>query len=443
MLQEKGWSTYETFCIHFAKAAARAAQKENDPRLAEVAVSRSSFDRWTGRRGDGNKGTPRREFYLVLSHMFNMSVERLFTPVDAHPLGTALPSPLPLPTAQQLGFDNPTEVITQARALTGTNAEPPLLLMVATSIESIVDRYEALGPQQLAGETRLLRRLVHSVLEGRQPPRVRAELFGLAARAAGLLAYMAVNASASFEVVDAYCTEAESLAREIGDSDLEMWVHGTRSLGLYYQKRYAEADAAALAGISLAPESGQAIRLLVNGRARALARLGNRRGAELAIEGAMQLSDRHTGLPDGLTSCISFAPYSVARSLANAVTARLSLGDTAEVLSYGGQINDLIAHSDSEWSRALVGLDTATALLQCKSPEVEQAMVLGRQALRAGTTAPIKSVWQRANELYEQAVRWHGEPDVGDYAEELRTWRSRPQAELVVVGSGAASVPEH
>ncbi|MEU9254504.1 hypothetical protein AB0D66_21970 [Streptomyces sp. NPDC048270] len=442
LLQENGWSSYEKFCIHFAKAAERAAKKENDPQLARVEVSRSSFDRWTGRKGEGIKGTPRREFYLVLRHMFHMSVERLFEPVGARTLRMAPPTTVvSVPTVQQLGFDDPVEIVTQARTLTGTNAEPPLLLMVATSIESIVDRYEMLGPQQLSGETRLLRKLVHTVLDGRQPPRVRAELFGLAARAAGLLAYMAVNAGAAFEVVDAYCTEAGSLAREIGDSDLEMWVHGTRSLGLYYQKRYPEADEAALAGIALDPESGQAIRLLVNGRARALARLGERRGAELAIGQAMHLSERQPSLADGLTSCISFAPYSVARSLANAVTARLSLGDTAEVLTYASQIDDLIAHSDSEWSRALVGLDVATALLQRESPEVEHAMALGRNALRAGTTAPIKSVWQRANELYEQAVRWHDEPDVGDYAEELRTWRSRPQAELIVVGSRLTSAP--
>ncbi|MFJ2217684.1 hypothetical protein ACIQVO_37340 [Streptomyces sp. NPDC101062] len=445
LVHKNGWAAYEKFSIHFANAAQLAAERENAPELARVDVSRSSFDRWMGRKADALKGTPRGGPYRVLRHMFNMSVERLFEPVGAHAL-SAVPNPVTtvtVPTAQQLGFDDPLEVVAQARTLTGTNAEPLVLSMIATSIEGIVDRYEALGPQQLSGETRLLRKLVHSLLDGRQPPGARADLFGLASRAAGLLAYMAVNAGAAFEVVDAYCTEAESLAREIGDGDLEMWSFGTRSLGLYYQGRYPEADQAALAGISLAPESGQAIRLLINGRARALARLGDRRGTELAIGQALRLSDQQAALPDGLTSCISFAPYSMARSLANAVTARLSLGDTAEVLTYAGQINELVKLSDSEWSRALVGLDVATALLQGDPPEVEQAMALGSKALRSGTTAPIRSVWQRANELYERAGRWHDEPSVGEYAEELRTWRSRPQAEKVVVGSCASSAPDH
>lgn len=442
-VQENGWASYEKFSIHFAKAAERAAELEGDPRLARITVSRSSFDRWMGRKG-GVKGTPRREPNLVLRHMFNMSTERLFEPVDARAAVVAVPDVLPCPSsALALGFDDPLEVVAQTMSLTSSNADPPLVSMVALSIESIVDRYEAFGPQQLAGETRLLRKMLHTVLAGRQPPAVRAELFALGARAAGILGYMAVNSGAAFEVVDAYCVEAESLAREIADTPLQMWAAGTRSLGLYYQQRYAEADAAALAGIELAPQSGQAIRLHVNGRARALARLGDRRGTEEAIGQAFRLSESQSALPDGLTSCIAFTPYSVARSLANAVTARLSLGDSSEVLTYASQIDSLIERSDSDWSRALVGLDVATALLQRESPEIEHAMALGRSALRAGTTAPIKSVWQRANELYAKASRWHALPDVGDYAEELRMWRSQPHAGLITAGARAQSEQGH
>jgi tetratricopeptide (TPR) repeat protein len=309
--------------------------------------------------------------------------------------------------------------------------------MVTQSIASIVTRYEALGPQHLAGEARVIREMLHGMLAGQQPPRVRAELFRLASQAAGLLGYMAVNAGARFDVVDAYCTEAETLAREVGEVSMEMWASGTRSLGLYYHKRYPEAGDAAAAGIALAPDNAQAIRLLVNGRSRALARLGDRSGAEQAIGQAFELSDRQSSLPDGLTSCISFEPYSMARTLANAVTTRLSLGDTAQVLTHAEQIEDLVEQSHSEWSRALIGLDVASALLKQSSPEVEHAMALGRRALRASTTPPIKSVWERAAELYESAEQWHDEPDVGDYAEELRAWRSQPQAEMITVGSHA------
>lgn len=442
LAEERDLDSYERFSPRFRQAARRAADKEDNPRLATVAVSRRTYDRWMG---GGLKGTPRHDPAVVLSYMFNMSVERLFSTVD--PEAAALCESLAESEEEEsageneLDFDDPLEITTQTRSLTGSNADSTLLAMAATSIQGIVNRYEHLGPGRLAGEARVLRKMLHTVLGGQQPPRVRTELFGLAARTAGLLAYMAVNAGAAFPVVDAYCREAEELAGEAGQTELAVWAAGTRSLGLYYQRRYAEADSAAASGIERSPDSAQAIRLLVNGRARALARLGDRRGAERAIGQALKLSERQPSLPDGLTPCISFAPYSLARTLANAVTAHLSLGHTPEVLKHAEQIDDLVERSHSQWSRALVRLDVATALLQRDPPEVEHAMALGRSALRAGTTAPIRSVWQRADELYETASRWHDEPEVGDYVEELRLWRTRPQARVIAAVSRAGGAP--
>ncbi|MER6913886.1 hypothetical protein ABT354_19625 [Streptomyces sp. NPDC000594] len=417
-LRQRGLETFEKFSIAFGTAAARAAVAERDPRLAGVIVSRSSFDRWAAGQ---LKGRPRREAATVLRHLFDMPVDQLFQE-----------------TGQGTGaepFDSPAHISAQTHLLTGSNADPALLTMVDTSLTGIIDRYEALGPHQLAGEARLMRSMLHTLLAGRQPPGPRAELFRLAAQTAGLLGYMAVNAGAGFATVDAYCTEAEHLAREIGDTGTLMWTAGTRSLGLYYTGRYTEADVAARAGIDLAPDHPQAIRLLVNGRARALARTGDRRGAEAAIGKAMALSDQQPVLPGGMTSCIAFTPYSMARTLANAITARLSLGDTPDVLHHAAEIDTLLARSSSDWSRALVGLDVATALLHQPTPEVEQAMDLGRTALTAGASAPIRSVWQRATELHQQAARWDTQPSVRDYADMLHSWSSRPQAAPVVAAT--------
>ncbi|GAA3086029.1 hypothetical protein GCM10020000_85750 [Streptomyces olivoverticillatus] len=330
----------------------------------------------------------------------------------------------------------------QARSLTSSNTDPGLLTTATATIRGIIDRYEVLGPQRLAGEARMLRSMLQTLIAGQQPSSVRARLFTLAAQASGLLAYMAVNAGAPYQVAQAYCMEAEELAQAAENPDrpqednvsLRMWVAGTRSLALYYHQRYAEAHDAAQAGVDLGRGNPQAIRLLSNGCARALARMGARTRAEAAIGGAMDLSDRQPHLPSGMTSCIDFAPYSPARTLANAITARLSVHDYGRVLTHVGEIDDLIERSDSDWSRALVRLDVATALLQQQSPEVEHAMALGRRALRAGASAPIRSVWQRSNELYASAAeRWRNEPDVGEYAEELRMWRQQPQAARVAV----------
>ncbi|MFJ4773989.1 hypothetical protein ACIP88_33590 [Streptomyces uncialis] len=104
-----------------------------------------------------------------------------------------------------------------------------------------------------------------------------------------------------------------------------------------------------------------------------------------------------------------------------------------DVPHHAAAIDTLLARSSSDWSRALVGLDVATALLNRPLPEIEQAMDLGRTAPSAGASAPIRSVWQRATELHQQAARWRTQPAVRDYADMLRSWSSRPQAAPVAV----------
>ncbi|MGW6145788.1 hypothetical protein ACWFR4_48655, partial [Streptomyces sp. NPDC055140] len=114
--------------------------------------------------------------------------------------------------------------------------------------------------------------------------------------------------------------------------------------------------------------------------------------------------------------------YSPARTLANAVTAHLSNGDVTKVLEYSGQIEALVKQSPSQWTRTLVSLDVATALLQQGRPELEQALSLGTQALhmlQTSGSAPIQSVWLRASELLQHAGKWQMEPVVRDYATEL------------------------
>ncbi|MFE5595936.1 hypothetical protein [Streptomyces sp. NPDC056549] len=439
MVQERHWTTIETFSTHFAKAARELAELTGERHIADVSVARRTFDRWMA--GE-LRGMPQRDTRRILEHLFRQPVALMFS---ASELPTQIPTtsqpttrPASFPAALEMqhdAFDDPLAVVAQTHSLTQSNADAALLEHFHLRLQSIVDRYESGGPQMVACETRLIRTTLHTLLSGRHLPATHTELFRLTARAAGLLAYMAVNAGAGPAVAEAYCSEAEVLARHVGDTQLQMWAAGTRSLSLYYQHRYAEADVAAAAGIDLAPANAQAIRLLANGRARALARLGDRSAAERAIGKAMELSDGLPVLPSGITSCISFVPYSPARTLANVITARLSLDDTGEVLSCAQQIDTLIEESDSEWSRALVRLDVATALLQQKRPDVEQAMALGRSALHAGITAPIKSVWQRANELYERAHRWHGEAEVSDYAEELRSLRSHPYVRPIISNS--------
>ncbi len=320
--------------------------------------------------------------------------------------------------------EDPAWIIARARALTYSNVDDAVLEAAERSIAQVVGAYEAQGPWPLAERMLLLRRTLHGLLDGRQSVRQRRTLFRLAAKTSGLLGYMAVNLDKP-SLCDAYCTEAALLAREADDVELAMWTMGTRSFGLYYQGRYAEADRAADAGVGLSPSHPQAIRLLVNGRARAIARMsGHQTEARRRIEEALTLSDGSEDLPEGLSSCVAFTPYSPARTMANAATALLSLGDHTRVLEHIESLEPLVEESASRWSKALVRLDTAGALLTQRDPDLGRAMDLGRQALSMTASAPIKSVRQRAEELGQKVTRWSGHPEVVGFRHHLASWKA-------------------
>ncbi|MET8208877.1 hypothetical protein ABZT51_23045 [Streptomyces sp. NPDC005373] len=429
LLKERHLTTYEAFAAQFARVARDVARSDGDSRLASIEVSSRQFDRWLG--GE-LKTLPRPDTCRVLERLFARPAVELFAPATA---STPVPEPPPA-TAITVGMHpvpvggGPDAIAARTHQLVCGNVDEATLSFLSSSIDEVVKRYEQDGPYRLRDQTRQLHGLTHTLLGGQQPPRARQELFRLTARAAGLLGYMAVN-TGEFRLAEAYCAEARDLSREIGDLDTELWACGTLSFSLYYAGRYAEADACAAAAVQRSPHHAQALRLLVNGRARALAKVGERAESERAIGQAIHLSDLHD-VPDHLTPCISFASYGRARTLANALTARVSLHDTGQVLRDAEQLDDLIERSDSSWSRSLVRLDVATALLHRPAPDVEHAAALGREALALAGPSPISSVRQRSRDLYDLTASWRSRPAVRDYGEELRSWGSPPSTTRAV-----------
>ncbi|WP_237540375.1 MULTISPECIES: hypothetical protein [unclassified Streptomyces] len=70
---------YETFTLHFERAAKAVARLDGNPSLASAYVSRSAWDRWMA--GD-IKRLPRRATCRVLEHLFDESAEQLFGPLE-------------------------------------------------------------------------------------------------------------------------------------------------------------------------------------------------------------------------------------------------------------------------------------------------------------------------------------------------------------------------
>jgi hypothetical protein len=287
------------------------------------------------------------------------------------------------------------------------------------SVNEIVDLYETHGPARLAPTSVRLRRRLDAMLSDQRDSAYRRQLLALAGQASGLLSYMSVNLG-QFAYAEAYGLEAFALAREAGDRGLMAWVRGTQSFASYYRKDYSTAAALADDGLTHANGGPQSIRLLINGLARALAYLpGRGYDARRAVEAAYSACDRFD-VRDGISPCISMAAYSSGRVLANSITVQLTIGDYEAVLRLVRQIAPTVHESDSSWSRALVGLDHASALLAKPARDVDQAMQVADAAVRVAANSPVTSVVQRADALAAAMSRETREPAVQEFAARLR-----------------------
>lgn len=290
-------------------------------------------------------------------------------------------------------------------------------------VESLVSRYEIEGPRLLQPEALALRGLCRD-LGGRswgQSRRTRTASVG--ARISGLLSYMSVNLDRAADA-QAFAFEAGMLATAARDRELLAWIKGTQSFAAYYQGRFDDALRHAHAGLHIAgPESPQRIRLLTNGVARAAGKLGDVDAVRIAIDGALCLA----GEPDagrGLGPCISFAPYTHARAIANAATAYLAVGRYGDVLSVWSELEPSIEMSDSDdWSRALVALDVASALARDAHMDANHAADVGVRALDVSRSNPIVSIARRGAELADDLRHSRARHAAETFDSALRDWR--------------------
>jgi len=338
------------------------------------------------------------------------------------------PVPADAPTADAAGsepgafqpvvaFETPLDIVERVRWLSSSNSTDELLTQLDRLVSAVVDEYEASGPSALAPRVLDQRRAVETLLRGHQHPRHRRELLRAAGKLSGLLGYMSVNLG-RFPTAAAYCDEAFRLGAYAEDPELQAWSRGTDSLRAYYTGDYKLSAELARDGQRFAAKGAQSIRLAINGEARALARLGDARGTNEAVARAYRESER-CPTPDGVSSCISFGPYSLARTASNAATAYVHLGDKRRVQEHVDQALPAFEASTSKWSQSLVRLDLANVLLLDKRPDVERAAALVQEALTISAGKPITSVLHRTREFLRLAVPYQRLPAIAEVAATL------------------------
>ncbi|SRR6266550_4901614 len=213
----------------------------------------------------------------------------------------------PEPVAASL-VEPPAAILERIQQQSARHVTTALLDALDLFVDDVVDRYEAEGPATLAPDVVRQRRWLQALLLNCPPSKQGERLVQITGRLSAQLAYMAVNLG-KFHSARAYGIEAFELADQVGDDDLRAWVRGTQSFTEYYTGHYDRALELAFDGLRHAGNGPQAVRLLINGEARALGKL--QRPVDKAVGRAYELL---TGFPaePGMTPCNSFGLYSEA-----------------------------------------------------------------------------------------------------------------------------------
>ncbi len=320
-------------------------------------------------------------------------------------------------SSQESVIEEVSEILERVRSLTRVGDDE--LSCFELGVDDLVSRYESSGPVRLAPLLTGQRKRLETALDEYRDPRQRRRLFRVAGQVSGLLAYMAVNRG-RFPLARAYCLEAMHLGTFAEDGDLLAWVKGTESFCEYYAGDYRRSFELAREGLELAGAGPQRVRLLINGEARALGKLGDETGVHAAVEQAYNAHDQLPEVP-GVSPCISFGGYSRARLASNAVTAYVDLGLPDQVALHAEEAMEEFDSSESSWSRALIRLDLANSLAAAKNGDPEKASSLITAALGFSAGNPIASVVQRSRSFVRSTTKWRGIAAVDDAHELVRT----------------------
>ena len=336
-------------------------------------------------------------------------------PTDAEPASAA-----PANESEEVG-----DVLARVRRLTRVGADE--LSCLELGVADVVDRYESDGPMVLGPLLVEQRRGLESAIDECLSPAQRRRLFRVAGQVSGLLAYIAVNRS-RYVLARAYCAEAAHLGTFAEDGDLLAWVKGTESFCEYYAGDYRKAVEAARAGLRITGSESQRVRLLINGEARALGKLGDVDGVHAAVQRAYDAAGRLPAVP-GVSPCVSFGSYSMARLASNAVTAYVDLGLTDQVAAHAEQAMEEFDSSESLWSQALIRLDLANSMVAAGDGDPVEAAGLVTTALTLSSDKPIASVVQRSRDFVRSTGGWRGIPEVADVHDLVRSVAQRLRME--------------
>lgn len=352
----------------------------------------------------------------------NQPPDAVRNPGDALSTGGALKPAMPAAQgrerlAQASGEEkDATVVLDRIRKLDRSRMDPEIIKQVRDGLREYVAQYETLEHERLVPYLHRQRAWAEAALEDCGHPGQRQHLYEIAGVSSGLLGYVAVGRS-EFALARAYCLEAFRLGDYAGDPNLQAWARATHSFCEYYAGRYSDALELARDGLRYAENGPQSVRLITNGAARALGKLGDAQGVHRAIGEADDLMLRND-VPGGIASSITLGCYSRAQAVSNAATAYVPLEMPDKVQHYIGLAMPETISCGSPWSESLVKIDLASSFLWLRNRDLEHACALAREALEASAGRPVVSVQQRAAEFVRAAAAIRGSaPQIAEIRE--------------------------
>ncbi|MEU2035934.1 hypothetical protein [Nocardia amamiensis] len=321
--------------------------------------------------------------------------------------------------ASQGGSEELIDVLRRLHQLS-RSINPEIIDQLQHSTLASIAQYEKLDPSSLIPGLVKQRRWVDTLLAECSHPDQRRQLFEIASETSGLLGYISVGRG-DFRLARAYCSESFQLGDFAQDPSLMAWARGMQSFCEYYAGRYGEAVRVAQDGLRHAQSGPQSARLMINGVARAMGKLGDADGVHRAVEEAYELmSCNHA--PEGVPSSVSLGSYSPAQVAGNAATAYVSLKMPDSVEHYVRLALPEMSYANSPWGRALVMIDLARSHVLSAAADLDYAAALVVDALDVSAGKPMMQVRRRASEfVHDAAARWGRPQQLAAVSDALET----------------------
>ncbi|MBZ3908453.1 MULTISPECIES: tetratricopeptide repeat protein [Streptomyces] len=340
IVQERRW-TYEAFCIQWKRACEELAERDRDPRLATVPMSRRTFDRWM--KGDLTERGPRPDTARVVEYLFGIPVGQVFAQSDEGPA------------------EEPDQAEAVRRRLEGTLTSGHINEAGLASWEETVAWHGRATRFRPEGDLlRDLRRDLDALsraLDQRQSLGAMRRLTRFSAQMAGLMCLVLVRQGDDHQA-NAWLRVARVAAEEAADSDVRAWILAEGAYALFYSGDLTGAARAARRAqtVSAQPTVGAALSAPLEARAHAV--MGDRREAEAAL-GRAENALAHLDGDDTSESAFGYNEAQLRFHQGNVLT---HLGQTDRAREAQQRALQLYP-ADEHLDRALIDLDAAVCLL--------------------------------------------------------------------------------